>query len=301
MVSKSQKIRLGIFTLVGSVLLLAMVGIIVGTKFFDKKDFYFIAYKNQSVSGLNVGSAVQYHGIRIGRIEDLSIDKDDVTTVIVEISVKAGTPIKKDVKAVMAAVGITGLKQIELVGGDPREENLKPGSYIQPGESTLDIITDKAGDIANKVDEILKKFSNIFDDQTQQNIQEVVANTNSSLKNFNIIMDENRAKLNESIENIAQVSSELKKLISTINDVTKQLDIDQFNMTVSNINKSADDLTEALNNINYTVLESQEDIIETVRLLKETIQNINEFSRMISENPSLLLKSSSGDSYPGGP
>ncbi len=301
MVSKFQKIRLGIFTLVVSVLLLALVGIIVGTKFFDKKDFYFIAYKDQSVSGLNVGSAVQYHGIRVGRIEDLSIDKDDVTTVIVEISVKAGTPIKKDVKAVMAAVGITGLKQIELVGGDPREENLKPGSYIQPGESTLDVITDKAQDIAQKVDEILRNIANTFDERTQQNIQDAIANTNNSLKNINLILDDNRESLNESIENIARISSELANLLTTINYVTQQLDLDQFNMTVSNIDKSVDNLTEALNNINYTVLESQDDVIETIRLLKETMQNINEFSRMISENPSLLLKSSSGDSYPGGP
>ncbi|MBN2018097.1 MAG: MCE family protein [Candidatus Cloacimonetes bacterium] len=300
MVSKSQKIRLGIFALVGIVFLVILVGIIVGSKLFDKKDFYFIAYKGQSVSGLNVGSAVQYHGIRVGRIEDLSIDKEDVTTVIVEISVKAGTPIKKDVKAVMAAVGITGLKQIELVGGDPREVNLKPGSYIQPGESTLDIITDKAQDIAEKVDEILRNIANIFNEETQENIQEAVANTNNSLKNLNLILDENRAGLNESIQNIARISSELADLLSTINDVTQQLDLDQFNATISNINTSVYDLTEAFNNINYTVLESRDDVVETIRLLKETMQNINEFSRMISENPSLLFKSSK-DSYQGGP
>ena len=301
MVSKSQKIRLGVFIIVALVLLFIMVGIIVGTKLFDKKDFYFIEYKDQSVSGLNIGSAVQYHGIRVGRIEELSIDKEDVTTVIVEISVKEGTPIKTDVKAVMAAVGITGLKQIELIGGDPRNENLKPSSYIQPGESTLDVITDKAQDIASKIDEIFRNIANILDERTQKNIQEVVDNTNSSLKNINLILDDNRESLNESIENIARISSELANLLTTINNVTQQLDLNQFNMTVSNINKSVDDLTEAFNNINYTVLESQDDIIETIRLLKESMQNINEFSRMISENPSLLLKSSSGDSYPGGP
>jgi len=301
MVSKSQKIRLGVFIIVALIFLFILIGIIVGSKLFDKKDIYFIAYKDQSVSGMNVGSAVQYHGIRIGRIEELNIDKDDVTTVIVEISVKAGTPIKTDVKAVMAAVGITGLKQIELVGGDPREENLKPGSYIQAGESTLDIITDKAQDIAAKVDEILRNIANTFDERTQQNIQEAVANTNNSLKNLDLILDDNREGLNESIQNIARISSELANLLSTINDVTEQLDLDQFNMTVSNINQSVSDLTSAFNNINYTVLESQDDVIETIRLLKESMQNINEFSRMISENPSLLFKSRSADSYQGGP
>lgn len=300
MVSKSQKIRLGIFILVGIFFLVVLVSLIIGSKLFDKKDNYFIAYKNQSVSGLNVGSAVQYHGIRIGRVENLSIDPDDVTTVIVEISVTAGTPIKVDVKAVLAAVGITGLKQVELIGGDPREKNLKPGSYINPGESTLDVITGKAEDIAERVDQILQNIANIFDLETQDNIKEAIANTNNSLQNINLILDENKESLNSSIENIARISSELADLLGTINDVTQQLDLDQFNTTVSDVNESVKQLTKAFNNINYTVVESREDIIETVRLLKETMQNINEFSRMISENPSLLFKTQRS-TIPGGP
>jgi len=300
MVSKSQKIRLGIFLVVGIIFLLMLISLIIGSKLFDKKDNYFIAYKDQSVSGLNVGSAVQYHGIRIGRVENLSIDPDDVTTVIVEISVTAGTPIKVDVTAVLAAVGITGLKQIELVGGDPREENLKPESYIKSGESTLDMITGKAEDIAAKVDLILQNIANIFDPETQNNIKEAIASTNNSLKNINLILDENRESLNESIENIAHISSEFTNLLQTINDVTQQLDFEQFNATVVDINKSVQQLTKAFNNINYTVLESREDIVETVRLLKETMQNINEFSRMISENPSLLFKTQRS-TIPGGP
>ncbi len=300
MVSKSQKIRLGVFILVAIFFLVVMVSLIIGSKLFDKKDNYFIAYKDQSVSGLNVGSAVQYHGIRIGRVENLSIDPDDVTTVIVEISVTAGTPIKVDVKAILAAVGITGLKQVELIGGDPREENLKPGSYIKPGESTLDVITGKAEDIAEKVDQVLQNIANIFDLETQDNIKEAIANTNSSLNNINIILDENKESLNSSIENIARISSELANLLGTINDVTQQLDLDQFNTTVTDVNESVKQLTKAFNNINYTVVESREDIIETVRLLKETMQNINEFSRMISENPSLLFKTQRS-TVPGGP
>jgi len=163
------------------------------------------------------------------------------------------------------------------------------------------VITDKAQDIAAKVDEILRNIANIFDERTQQNIQEAVANTNNSLKNLDLILEDNRESLNESIKNIARISSELANLLTTINDVTQKLDLDKFNNTVSNINNSVNNLTEAFNNINYTVLESQDDVIETIHLLKETMQNINEFSRMISENPSLLLKSRSGDSYPGGP
>jgi len=300
MVSKSQKIRLGIFILLGITLLIVLVSLIIGSTLFDKKDTYFIAYKDQSVSGLNVGSAVQYHGIRIGRVENLSIDPDDVTTVIVEISVTAGTPIKVDVKAVLAAVGITGLKQIELVGGDPREENLKPGSYISSGESTFDMITGKAEDIAEKVDLILQNIANTFDLETQNNIKQAIANTNSSLDNINIILEENKESLSSSIENIARISSELADLLGTINNITQKLDLDQFNTTVSDVNESVKQLTTAFNNINYTVVESREDIIETVRLLKETMQNINEFSRMISENPSLLFKTQRS-TIPGGP
>ena len=65
---------------------------IIGSRLVKKTDTYYIKYKDVSVAGLNIGGAVQYHGIRIGSVDDMRIDPDNVATVIVEISVKKALP-----------------------------------------------------------------------------------------------------------------------------------------------------------------------------------------------------------------
>ncbi len=290
MISKSQKLRLGIFIAIALIFLLGILSLIVGNTLFTKQDIYYIAYKNVSVGGLNIGSAVQYHGIRIGRVEDLSIDPDDVTTVIVEISIKPGTPIKTDVQAVLSAVGITGLKQIELVGGDPKEENLKPKSYIKPGVSTLDKITGKAEVIAEKLERILNNILDITSEENKQNIEDLIINAKNSLNGINNILESNRGNIKYSLENISKISDEMSNLLTNITITTKEIDINKINTTIDDISKSVKEMNTAFKSINLTFVENRESIVRSVQLLERTIENINDFSRMISEDPSLLIK-----------
>lgn len=300
MVSKAQKIRLGIFVITACVLLFALIALIVGKSLLNKQDTYYIAYKNVSVAGLNVGGAVQYHGIRIGRVEDLSIDPKDVSTVIVTLSVKQGTPIKTDVTAVLAAVGITGLKKVELIGGDIRAKNLKPGYYITAGKSTLDKITGKAEVIAEKVEAILNNLAKMTGGENKQNIEQVIDETRKSLNNLNGILVENRSNFNNSMQNISIISNEFVLLMKNIREKSDQIDMTQINATINNIDGTVKELNKSVKNINYTFGESREDIIYSIQLLKETMQNINEFSRLIAEDPSNIFKKRSSTNYIGG-
>jgi len=52
--------------------------------------------------------------------------------------------------------------------------------------------------------------------------------------------------------------------------------------------------------MDLTFIESREDIIQSMDLLKETMQYLNEFSRLISEEPSLLIKTRGTEEIPGG-
>ncbi|HPR18249.1 MAG TPA: MlaD family protein, partial [Candidatus Cloacimonadota bacterium] len=137
MVSNAQKFRLGIFIVAVSILLIFFMIMVAGNKIMEKRDSYYIKYEDTSVSGLQVGGAVKYYGISIGRVEAIDIDKEDVSNVIVTVSVKSGTPLKENVEASLNFVGITGLLQIEISGGTNEAEFLKPKSFIPAGESTI--------------------------------------------------------------------------------------------------------------------------------------------------------------------
>ena len=64
--------------------------------------------KEVSLNGLDVGSPVKYSGIRIGRVDRISIDPEDVSVIVVELSLDEG--IVQSSKANLGSMGITGLK-----------------------------------------------------------------------------------------------------------------------------------------------------------------------------------------------
>lgn len=306
MITKSQKIRLGIFVFVAVALLLILLSLVIGSKFLEKRDIYYIAYKDVSVSGLDIGSAVKYHGIRVGRIEELKVDTEDITRIIVKISVKEKTPIKSDVKAVISAVGITGLKLIELVGGTTEAETLKPNSFIESGPSVFEEITGKAEIISEKLEIVLNNLAEITKEANQRKVEKI-------LTNINILLSENREPITSTLSNLDSISfyaiqftksaseaveklntilhsEELQNLLANSEEFSSKLAKVDISTTIEELNDAIKQANDAFLHIDRTVLKSRSDILETLEILKETVDYLNEFSRDISEDPSILLR-----------
>ncbi len=304
MKSKSQRIRLGIFLTISLTLLIVVIALVTGSKLLQKRDTYYIAYKDVSVSGLEVGGSVKYHGIRVGRIENIKIDPKDITRVIITISVEENTPIKEDVKAVISIVGITGLKLIELTGGSNEAELLKPGSFIKPGKSTMANITGKAEIISEKIEIIANNLAEITGGKNKDKFIELINRINITLKQVNIILAENRESIRSTMDNVQQFSQQLNILASSTNQVLTSLD-----SVITNIGEISDEINEAeigvllsdlsqaireanrtFTHIDMTVLRGRKDIIRSLELMRQSLQNIDEFSRMLTEDPSIILR-----------
>ena len=315
MVKRSQKIRLGIFVLISTILLLGTIGIITGNKLFKQTSTYYIKYKDISLTGLEIGSAVKYRGIRVGRIEDLYIDPNDITTVIVEISIEADVPIKKDTEAVLAYVGITGLKMIELQGGSNEAETLKSGEYIIAGRSLVDAISGQAEIIMEKLEMILNNFTEITDIAHRDRYYRLVDNASDALGSVHSIIDTNQVNVYRTVRNLERFTNQLETFINTSNatlaDIHEITESGKIMRTVDNIEKISSELeqanlselvaklTEAVEQTNktfthldLTLMKSRHDILSSTEILRESLEYFNEFTRLISENPSLLLRSS---------
>jgi len=208
MVTKAQKIRLGIFIAIGALLLIIFAAAVAGSRLVQKRDYYYIEFSDYSVSGLQVGGSVNYSGIRIGRVEEIRIDPDDVSKIIITISVTAGTPIKEDAEAVLTAVGITGLKAVEIRGGTNQAKKLKNRSFIKTGTSMLDNITDKAVSIAEKVDVIAENIAQMTAKENRENIAEI-------LKQASLLLQETRLNLTSTISNISRIAEQAVEISSS--------------------------------------------------------------------------------------
>jgi phospholipid/cholesterol/gamma-HCH transport system substrate-binding protein len=289
-----------------SILLIVFLVLVIGKKIMEKRDIYHIVYKDVSVSGLQLGGAVKYHGINVGRIDDISIDAQDVSKIIVTISMRAGTPIKTDVRATLVPIGITGLKQIELVGGSNKADLLKPGSEIPAGKSSLENITGKAEVVAEKLETVLNNLAQLTGEENRKRINSILANVDS-------IIAQNKLPAKNIMTNLDTTSYYVVELLESASLAMKKinsvLDSDQLHNILANSDKISSDIAaadlkklfadlnvtitqanETINHIDLTVLKSRQDILVTIETLKEAVDYLNEFSRQISENPAILLR-----------
>ena len=73
MATKAQKVRLSIFLILSTSILLIFFLVLVGSRILKRMDPYNIVYEGISVTGLEPGAAVKYHGVQVGRVTDLSL------------------------------------------------------------------------------------------------------------------------------------------------------------------------------------------------------------------------------------
>jgi len=321
MASKAQKIRLGVFLIFSISLLIVSFVIIAGNKLMQKRDIYYITYSDVSVIGLQTGSSVKFYGINIGQVDDITIEKDDINKITVKISVKEGTPIKEDMVATLVSIGITGLKQIELTGGTNEADFFVPGDTITAGISYFDDITGKAEQIAEKFELLLNNLISITAYDNQLKVKNILYQAEN-------LLEENRQPLLNTFTNIDSATLSLVELVNSTRSSLGKLDtimanaiIFSENLASADIQSLSNDVSNTLNNINQTlagadlariseeavaalnnfnntitrvdlmVLRSRQDIISSLESLRQATEFLNQFSRQISDDPSILLRS----------
>jgi phospholipid/cholesterol/gamma-HCH transport system substrate-binding protein len=279
MVSKSTKIRLGIFLAVGSLLIIVFAASIAGSRLVQKRDIYYIQFENYSVGGMQVGGAVNYQGIKVGRVESIKIDPKDVTKITLTISVDAGTPIKADTEAVLTMVGITGLKAVEIRGGTNESALLKPKSFIKVGVSMFDDISDRAISIAEKIDLIASNISDMTGAENRKNIATILAQTSILLQTTQENLSTTLVSFNKIANNTAGLTESLGRNLDKLTDnLTKNVDTLTLS-TTSNIDNLTNDTRTSLETLTKTLN------TELVSLTSNLEQSINQ---MTTQSTSLM-------------
>jgi len=318
--TKKQKIRLGIFIFSGSLLIIALVIFFAANEIFEKTDTYYVSYHDVSVNGLEVGSPVNYLGIRIGSISAISIDPNDVKSVIVELSLQPGTPIKMDAYADIVAMGITGLKIIEIRGGSNDAKTLDKGDHLIPGSSVTEDITGKATIIAEKTEKVINNLQEFTKPENLNKYLQAADNLNllvNQMKSTTVLIDsvisENRiqvrdvvdrseliasnleessVKLNETLGILNEIvkSDTVRQIIGDAGDISNQLKEADFRKFIENLAQLANITNNLVARIDEDFDRSSRELEESLELLKITLSNLEEISNQINTDPSILVR-----------
>ena len=226
-----------------------------GRNLFSSYNYYYASF--EKVDGLQKSGAVTVNGFVVGLVSDIQFSNERLDRLVVEIGVKKNFHIP-DNSLMIITSDLLGAKSIVLQLGDSRTMVDDGGTLI--GSISPDLIgavtdkliplADNAGKLMISIDSLIQVLNHTFDDNTQKNIQSIVANVEQ------LVSDERR-KIGEILTNFESVSGNLKKsnediskLITNLNRFSETLVASDVKKTVDNANRSLTQLNSLLSGIN---------------------------------------------------
>ena len=294
----SQNIKLGLFVIIGSILLVLTVYFIGSKKdLFQNTSKISSVFKN--VNGLQLGNNVRLSGVNIGIVRGIKILND--TTIVVDMIIEENTVhlIKKNSIATVSSDGLVGSMIVDILPGKkPSNEIVKPGDTIQSLNkistaemlNTLKTTNDNAALLTEDLLKITQAINNgeglmgtlLKDDtlagnikQTFSNLEQTSKTANRSINRFNEIL--NQVNLKESLAGVLLSDTTSAKNMRGILVSLEQSAQDIDSMT-SNLNQFSADLNTGQGPLNYVLNDTT-----FVKNLDSTIQNSEDASAKFNE------------------
>lgn len=242
--------------LVGAVMLGLIVGLIVfliwlgqlsegGRKSYD-------IFFQQSVDGLNKGSAVTYAGVPVGEVERIELDPRNPQFVRVRITVRDSTPVlaptttpggqegQDGTTATISGVGFTGVSQVQLALPNSQRTGARqlltcptegvsarcPYSVpvIPPRPGGFAAILNSAPELLERVTSLTERLTAVFSDRNQQSITQILENIDNLTRSFGergpeiaATLAETRTTLRQAglaVEQTGQLAASIDRLVT---------------------------------------------------------------------------------------
>lgn len=306
--TKEQKVRLGIFLIVSLVVFFMIIGFFLVPKLREAGNIYYVNFKGTSINGLFEGSPVKYQGVEVGRVSRILVNPRNINSILVYTKIAKGFSVKKDMTATLMYMGITGQKFVELSGGSNESENLESNGEI----ITRKGLGEKAEDIVSNIDQAVQGISNLLDVENQKRISLFLENAEKSSEILSDVLETRRGSLEESVANIqkasrsfSDVTENLRKVTEDLGKITEKIEantgeaIDNINKRFSdeemgkvlnNLQAFIDTASTSLNKIETVFIYQQEELKNTFESLGQAIDNLSEFSRELTEDPTLFIR-----------
>ncbi|MCD7100275.1 MlaD family protein [Stenotrophomonas sp. MMGLT7] len=296
MENKANYVLIGAFTLVVGIALL-LFGLWAAKYSSDRTWQDYRVVFREAVTGLTVGSPVQYNGIAVGSITELTLAPNDPRQVVARVRLNSTTPIKTDTRAKLAITSLTGPAIIQLSGGTPEatpltEVDKSDAPIIQTSPSALQNIADTANRIVERMDQVLSDAN--------------VASISATLKNLETIsgtIADRDQGMQSLIASARDAARNLDATLSTTNGTIKRLDqnlvqqlpqiLDKLDTTLAKLDSAAGNADSILGEnraaINSFANDGLGQLGPTLTELRGLIRDLRQVSDRLENNPARYL------------
>lgn len=300
--STLENLRLGIFVILGTVLLLIAVYLIGNRQNMFGKTFLISAvFKN--ANGLQNGNNVRFSGINVGTVNKIEMINDTTIQVNMIIEEKMLAHIKKDAIATIGSDGLVGSMLINILPGeesaaliDPRDE-LQSYSKIATQDmlSTLNVTNENAALLTADLLKVTQSLTQgkgtlgrlLNDTVMATNLEQIIAN----LKQVSLYTNTTVTELNRIIKSINFEESIAGVLLSDSLSAEKMrniiVNLENSSIEIKNMTKDLNLVVGEVKNGKGTINYLATDTI-FVNRLDTTMKNIEQGTERFNENMEAL-------------
>lgn len=199
--TSSQKVKIGLFTALGIVLLILAIFFIGSQKSMFNSTFnVYGEFKN--VSGLQVGNNVRFAGINVGVVQNITIVTDSMVRVDLTLNENVRKFIKTDSKMAIGSDGLMGDKLVTIAPGGVKSHKVVEQGDKLTAVNPLDVdkminkltrVADNAEKLSSNLSDIVYKINNgkgsigrlLNDDKIAEDLRGTVKQAKSTIKNVN--------------------------------------------------------------------------------------------------------------------
>jgi phospholipid/cholesterol/gamma-HCH transport system substrate-binding protein len=277
----SNEQKVGLFFLVGIILVFLAIEATVGTGLFTKSYRLYVDYRN--VEGLRTGDAVQVAGLKLGRVEAIHLKPAGVR---VELRLDQEAVVHQDSIARLDYQALSGTRFISISLGSPQSPVLKDGATVE-GEVPASIpeLVDQLQGVAHSVQDLADSLNE---------------NQNRLLTNLNAMIEEDRSSLQHVLENLDSISAKFDRgngtLAKLLNDGALY---DHATAAVTDLQKVMDRVAKGQGDLGRLVNGNgalYDEVRETVASLNTTATNLEDISTRVRNGEGTLGKIVTDDS-----
>jgi hypothetical protein len=165
--SRAHALAAGLFIVVMSLCVGAAVWYLSGS---SERGRDFVLATTSAVSGLNPQAQVRYRGIRVGKVQDISINPSDPREILVRVNIPERYPVTMATRARLSFLGVTGLALIDIEDDGSDATPLPTGTdgtaaRIPLRGSQFDALGTQAADTMQVLREVLLRLNALLDER----------------------------------------------------------------------------------------------------------------------------------------
>lgn len=291
METRANYVLIGAFTLAAAAFML-LFGLWAAKYTSDKDWRLYDVIFDEAVTGLTEGGSVQYNGISVGSVDELSLAPDDPRKVVARVKLRATTPVKVDTFAKLSFTGLTGTAFIQLTGGSPNAALLVGNGdavpVIRTEASALQNIAETANKLVARLDKVL----------SEDNIRNITR-TLDNIENATGALAAQRDDLGALITNARISSEKLAVTLDTTNGAIADVDrelvqklptlIAKLDSTLNRLDAAAGNadklLSENRGAINSFTQDGLSQLGPTMEELRALVRDLRKISARLDDNP----------------